>query len=60
MDIAQKQKEIRERQEKAVAELNRIRQEFQRKEQELLQEILRLDGAARLARELGSDGDKPQ
>ena len=60
MDIAQKQKEIRERQEKAVAELNRIRQEFQRKEQELLQEILRLDGAARLARELGNDGDKPQ
>ncbi len=60
MDIAKELETTKQKQQKAVIELNQLRQSFQQREQALLQEILRLDGEARLLERLSKDGDKPQ
>lgn len=58
MDIETELKNTVAKQKEAIEKLNQLRQQFQQDEQNLLQEILRLDGEVRLLQRLGSNGDK--
>jgi len=58
MDIQKELEGTVEKQKEAVEKLNQLRQEFQQQEQQLLQEILRLDGEARGFNRLINNGNK--
>jgi len=59
MDAQKELAEAKKKQVDTVDQLNNLRQNFQQQEQALLQEILRLDGEARLLQRMSKDGDKP-
>ena len=56
MDITKELKEAVEHRAEVVEQLNQIKSE----EQQILQELLRLDGEVRLLERLSKDGDKPK
>lgn len=56
MDITKELKEAVERRGEAIQRLNQAKAQ----EQEVLQEILRIDGEVRLLQRLSKDGDKPE
>ena len=58
MDIEQELESTVAKQKEAVERLNNLRQQCQQEEQTLLQEILRLDGEARLLKRLSDNGKK--
>jgi hypothetical protein len=57
LDIVKERELIKDKQQKAVSQLNQLRQQFQQQEQNLLQEILRLDGEARLLNRLDGNSE---
>jgi len=58
MEIQKELKETVAKQKEAVEKLNQLRRQFQQQEQQLLQEVLRLDGEIRVLNRL--NGDKPE
>jgi len=56
MDITKELKEAQQRRGQTVERLNQIKSE----EQQILQELLRLDGEVRLLERLSKDGAKPK
>ena len=56
MDITKELKETVERRAEALERLNQLKAQ----EQEVLQEILRIDGEVRLLQRLSKDGNKPE
>lgn len=62
MDIATELKAAKERQQGLVAQFNNVKQqqaELQQTEQQLLQELLKLEGEIRLLHRLSKDGGTP-
>jgi len=56
MDAQKELAKAKKKQVETVGQLNKLRQQFEQQEQQLLQEILRLDGEARMLNRLSDNG----